>query len=177
MPSGGRHWVWYIPSRAEVFSWNVEFSFFFIMQCFCFGLHDRLIFILWICICPLVSRSRPRPTFLTYWNLTQCDRGVVTLYLAVVLMLAGAAHADEQHWVSIERDGGEVWGLLGRGADAALNAGGALHREELGAGGGAPENKRRRGLLGLRLYVTKTCDRHRGGYVFTPCLLACLQAS
>lgn len=57
-------------------------------------------------------------------------------------MFTGAAHGDEQQRVSIERDGGEVRRLLGLGADAVLNSRSALHREEPGAGGGSPENKR-----------------------------------
>lgn len=66
----------------------------------------------------------------------------VLLYLAVIFVFTGAAHADEEHWVSIERDGREVGCLLRWGADAVLNIGGAIHREEFGSGRGTPEDKR-----------------------------------
>lgn len=49
----------------------------------------------------------------------------------------------------MERDGTEVGCLLGRGADAVLDIGSALDREELGAGRGTPEKRHIRCMLGL----------------------------
>lgn len=104
------------------------------------------------------------------WLCTSDNGAFALLYLAIVFMLAGTAHADEQQWVSIQWEWWEVGRLMGRGVDTVMNIWGALHGEERRAGWGTPENQQKEIAVtlksGLVLANTQYVQEH-----ILPCMI------
>lgn len=91
----------------------------------------------------------------------------VLLYPAIIFILTGRAHADEQYWISGERRGREVARLWAWRADTVMNIGGALHREELGVRRGTPEHNRNSTFWSrLGRVYTKQPTVHVNGHIY-----------